>query len=202
MKLSVRKQTVDFTAQVFIKNATDDPVTGLVYNSAGLVCYYARPLATPVAVPLITQTVTGAHADGGFVEISASNVPGLYRLDLPDAIFAVGVSHASAMLHGASGMKPKKFEFSLVDRLVKEVYDKLAGPGSTAHTITVKTTSNVIIPGAEVWVTTDIAGTNIIAGTRITDDFGQVTFMLDAGTYYLWRDHDDYEFTNPQEFTV
>lgn len=64
--------------------------TGLAYNSGGAVCSYTLPLAARVAITLATQTVTGAHADGGFVEVDGTNCKGLYRLDLPDAAIASG----------------------------------------------------------------------------------------------------------------
>ena len=58
------------------------------------------------------------------------------------------------------------------------------------------------LSGAEVWVSTDTAGSNVVAGTLTTDDFGEVTFMLDAGTYYFWIDHPSYNFTNPATVAV
>jgi len=64
--------------------------TGLVFNSAGVVCSYVLPAAARAAIVLVTQTVTGAHSDGGFVEVDATNCKGLYRLDLPDAAVASG----------------------------------------------------------------------------------------------------------------
>jgi hypothetical protein len=48
------------------------------------------PLAARQAITLQTTTVTAAHADGGFVEVDATNCKGLYRLDLTDAAIASG----------------------------------------------------------------------------------------------------------------
>jgi hypothetical protein len=74
-----------------------------------------------------------------------------------------------------------------------------AGAGSGAiswdYTLTDATTTNPII-NAEVWVTTDSAGANIIA-SGYTNTLGVVSFMLDAGTAYIWRRHPAYNFTNP-----
>jgi hypothetical protein len=78
----------------------------------------------------------------------------------------------------------------------------LIGPGSIAWCITVEDGLAQPISGAEIWVSTDIAGLNVIAGTLTTDDFGQVTFMLDAGSYYVWKDHPGFNFTNPELITV
>lgn len=75
-----------------------------------------------------------------------------------------------------------------------------SGVGAVSHTITVNSGGSPL-DGADVWVTTDISGSNVAArGT--TNAFGQVTFFLDAGTYYGWKQLNGYTFTNPTEFTV
>jgi hypothetical protein len=76
-----------------------------------------------------------------------------------------------------------------------------AGSGAIAWTIECQV-AGTPIEGVEVWVTTDEDGANVIAGTLITDSAGEVDFMLDAGTYYAWRQLGGYNFTNPQSFTV
>lgn len=57
------------------------------------------------------------------------------------------------------------------------------------------------IGACKVWVSTDIEGLLIVA-SGYTDDFGKVTFYLDAGTYYVWRKKTGYRFTNPDTETV
>jgi len=57
------------------------------------------------------------------------------------------------------------------------------------------------IADADVWVSTDSVGTNVVASGR-TDAFGNVTFYLDAGTYYLWRQKTGWNFANPDIETV
>jgi hypothetical protein len=52
------------------------------------------------------------------------------------------------------------------------------------------------IGDADVWVTTDILGTNVVANGK-TDAFGNVTFYLDAGTYYFWSQKSGFNFENP-----
>jgi hypothetical protein len=52
------------------------------------------------------------------------------------------------------------------------------------------------IADADVWVTTDEAGTNVIASGK-TDQFGDVTFYLDAGTVYVWSQKTGFDFDNP-----
>ena len=74
------------------------------------------------------------------------------------------------------------------------------GAGSIAWPITITVGGNPL-DGVDVWVTTDEAGTNVIARGD-TDDSGVVTFMLDAGVYYAWKQLARYSFTNPESFTV
>lgn len=115
-KLSMKPGSTDQTVLLFIQDSsstTGAGLTGLVYNSAGLVCYYARPGAVAAQLALATQTVTGAHSDGGFVEVDATNLPGVYRLDLSDAIVAAGVRSSVVMLKGAANMVPCPLEIDL-----------------------------------------------------------------------------------------
>jgi len=117
---TVAPGTADVTLNLFIPDASSSVgagLTGLVYNSSGLACYYVRPLAAAAALSLATQTVTGAHSDGGFVEVSSANMPGVYRLDLSDAVCAVNAASVLIMLKGAANMVPVLIQINL-DALV------------------------------------------------------------------------------------
>lgn len=116
-KLAIKKATTSVPLYLFIQNSsvsTGAGLTGLVFNSAGLVAYYVRPLAAAVAVTLATQTVTGAFSSGGFVEVDAANMPGVYRFDVPDAANVAGVNSVVVMLKGAANMVPVVLEIDLV----------------------------------------------------------------------------------------
>lgn len=76
-----------------------------------------------------------------------------------------------------------------------------AGAGAVTWTVTVNDGVNPL-DGAEVWISTDSAGSNVVAGTLHTDASGIATFYLDAGTYYLWVAHSGYNGTNPTAITV
>src|SRR5574343_1031251 len=96
-----KADAIDKTVYVMAYDrGTKQPKTGLVYNTSGLSASYARSRGARVAITLATQTVTGAHSDGGFVEIDDTNQPGLYRLDLPDAVLVTGVNDAWVTLKG------------------------------------------------------------------------------------------------------
>lgn len=78
------------------------------------------------------------------------------------------------------------------------------GPPAGAITWVYNVTNQVSgqpIGDVDVWVTTDIAGSNVVASGR-TDAFGNVTFYLDAGTYYLWSQKSGFNFENPDEEVV
>lgn len=115
-KLSLVKGTTSYRAYIFIQDASVTTGAGkisLAYNTASLKAYYVRPGAAAVAITLITQTVTGAYSSGGFVEIDATNMPGIYRLDVPDAALATGVNAVAIMLSGATNMVPCVLEIEL-----------------------------------------------------------------------------------------
>lgn len=104
-------QTID----VFIQDSTSTSgagKTGLAYNTSGLKCYYRKgQTGTATAVTLATQTVGGAYSSGGFVEVDSTNMPGVYRLDIPNAaIDTAGFVHF--MLQGATGMAPTPLRIS------------------------------------------------------------------------------------------
>lgn len=103
MHYVAQKDGTDFTIFVDAYGADDFlPEDGLAYDTSGLQAYYAREGATPVEITLADQTVTGSHTDGGFKEIDPTNLPGTYRLDLPDAAIATGVNHVRVYLLGTS----------------------------------------------------------------------------------------------------
>jgi len=88
------------TEYIYIRDSTTGaPKTGLAYNSAGAVASYVRPLAARTAITLATLAgPTTAWATGGFVEVDGTNMPGLYRLDPPNAAFAEGAGRVILQL--------------------------------------------------------------------------------------------------------
>lgn len=123
IKAGLTDQSIDLFV-LDSSSTTGAGLTGLTYNAAGLTCYYRRgATGTLTALTLASQTVGGAHADGGFVEIDATNAPGLYRLDLADAIIAAGVDRATLYLHGAANMAPVVAGIRLPTKRVGDLND-------------------------------------------------------------------------------
>lgn len=116
MKLIVTKGATSVSVNVFIRDTsvtTGAGLTGLAFNSGSLTAYYTRQNAAATAITLATQTATGAYSSGGFVAVDGTNMPGLYRLDIPDAVLATGVNTAYIMLKGATNMEPCVIEIEL-----------------------------------------------------------------------------------------
>jgi len=96
-----------------IRANNNNPATGLAYNTAGLVARYVRPGEAPVPITLANQTVTGAYVSGGFKEVDATNTPGLYRFDIPDAALIPGKDQCVISFHGFSASSSAYFGFQL-----------------------------------------------------------------------------------------
>ncbi len=75
-----------------------------------------------------------------------------------------------------------------------------AGAVELTYTLTDSETSDPIAD-ADIWATTDTAGSSVVASGR-TDQNGQVTFYLDSGTVYLWRQKSGWDFANPDSVVV
>jgi len=112
MRSPIIAGSTDQSIDIFIPVSTSgDGLTGLAFDTSGLTCYYRiGPTGTPTQLPLVTlANAQAAHADGGFVEIDATNMKGGYRLDLSDAM----VSSAGILkiwIQGAAGMYPVPIE--------------------------------------------------------------------------------------------
>lgn len=130
-KLAIKPGSTDVSLLVKINDLSDannTGKTGLAYNTSSLTAYYARPGSAAAAITLATQTVTGSHSDGGFVEVSSANMPGIYRLDLPDAVVAAGARSAVVTLKGAADMVQTDIEIALTTEVDVAAWNGTAIP--------------------------------------------------------------------------
>ena len=84
---------------------TGEPTTGLLFSDieTGGSASYARQGAARTDFTLVTlASASAAHTDGGFILVDNTNMPGLYRLDVPDAAFATGVDQVIIQLVAAA----------------------------------------------------------------------------------------------------
>jgi hypothetical protein len=77
--------------------------TGLTPSTSGLVCYYSRTRSSAVQINLVSRNISQAWTEGGFVEVNSTTMPGLYRLDIPDAAFLSGADDVSVMIKTGVG---------------------------------------------------------------------------------------------------
>jgi hypothetical protein len=107
-----------------------------------------------------------------------TEVPGAYDPGTAGFILGTNLDVAVSSVEGAAGAGAIEFTYTVTEQ----------GSGDP-------------IADVDVWVTSDSAGTNTIASGR-TDASGEVVFMLDAATVYIWRQKQGWNFTNPDEEEV
>lgn len=96
----------DYTVLVKIVGTDGNEVTGL--TNASIDIAYCRvetdnDVTTSDVTPASLSALTDAHSDWGFKEVSSTDHPGLYRLDIADAVFASGAWEAVVTITDASG---------------------------------------------------------------------------------------------------
>ena len=279
--------------------------------AADLTAYYWRQGGSPTSISLSDlAAINSAYSSGGVKQADATNMPGLYRIDVPDAAFATGADWVALAIKCTGSMDYEVFiplesvgnsetyarvgapvgasisadiagvqsdtdnlqtrvpaalvsgridasvgamaadvvtasaiaadaigSSELAATAVTEIQSGLstltsanvasavldavassyntagtigakittaagaAGGGSSTYTATIKDANGATLDGVQVWATTDAAGSNTVA-SGVTNSHGQVTFALDPGSYYLWRQRAGQNFTNPAGFTV
>jgi len=114
-KLTVKAGSTSRIEHIFILDSASTTGSGktLLTNSS-VTAYYFRPGNTTATSISLTGTGSlGTFTSGLFKEVDATNMPGLYELDIPDAVFAAGANHAVVMVKG-TGIAPVVLEYDLV----------------------------------------------------------------------------------------
>ena len=92
--INIKAGTISYSEYVQLN------ATGISFNTPGITASYVRSGGARVGITLASQTVAGPWTSGGFVEVDAVNMPGLYRIDIPDAAFVSGVNQVTLMIKG------------------------------------------------------------------------------------------------------
>ena len=181
MKQDIEIGTTDYTASILIRDTAGAVKTGLTFESAGLDVTYARveidnDVVVTAGAP-VTTTLTGAHVDWGFVEVDATNHPGLYKLDIADGVFAAGAWSAVVTVIG-TGLDPTHIEYILsgntLDTIGSDVAAILVDTDTTIPGLITAASPSQHIPTAN----TENGNTTLDGGT-----FASVSTNDDA-TYY------------------
>lgn len=147
----------------------------------------------------LTYSVDALNSSLDNMRLAYTNARGAL-LDRLDVVLSTRLSKADFDAVGIPAMK------AVVDlNLDAKVSSRTTqGIGALAFTTTINhPNTGAPIEGVAIWVTTDAAGTNIVAGTENTNAAGKVTFWLDENTtYYMWCQKSGFDFTNPKQFTV
>jgi len=146
--------------------------TGIATSTPGLSIRYNRSRSASVNIPLVSRTITQPWISGGFAEVDSINMPGIYRLDIPNEALVSGADDVTIVAKGTSATNSAL------------VTIKLSGVASIAAEVWNPNVNNFTLPnsfGARVVQTTaDNRDVNVTAGNQIQIDNEQ-TFYPTAG---------------------
>lgn len=118
------------------------------------------------------DSATGVH--GFSIDLSDNSDAGFFAAgnDYTVVVNAVTVNGQTVRFVAAT--------FSIENRANKN------GVGDFSHTLTIRTTAGTPVSGISVWVNTSNDRSGSVAGTKVTDSNGQVTFNLEYTTHYIF----------------
>ena len=178
--------------------ARTDVATSTRASAADYTATRAGYLDAAVSSRLATTGLTSLQAD-----VTAIKTPVIANLDA-----TVSSRLAAASYTSTSGITSLQADITAIKTSVNTNLDAkvssriTSGVGAIVHTTTILGPTNAAIEGVAVWVTTDAGGQNIVAGTIYSNGNGEVSFLLDAGSYYIWMQLSGWNFSNPRQFTV
>jgi len=118
--------------------------TGIAYNTSGLNGHYIRNAGSATTITFASQTATGSWISGGWAEVDQIRMPGIYRVDLPNEIFASGSDKAIVYIKGVSNTIPVTLEYQLIGEnpynftsssIASTVWNYITQTGETADTL-------------------------------------------------------------------
>ncbi len=115
-KLSIKAGATSVSVGLFIQDSsstTGAGLTGVLFNSSGITCYAVVPGSSAAAITLGTlAAANSAWSSGGFKEVDGTNMPGVYRFDIPNTNISTGRS-VVIMFKGVTNMAPLPLEIEL-----------------------------------------------------------------------------------------
>jgi hypothetical protein len=115
-----------------VATTTGAPVTGLAFGS--ITAYYLAQGATPQSIALSALgSVNAVYSSGGWYELDSTHMPGLYRLDLPNAMFASGPDFVELSVLG-TGAQPFQVQLTITGDVPQsgDAYGYITSPFETA----------------------------------------------------------------------
>jgi hypothetical protein len=112
MIVRCRKGTTHRTERLVIRDLEGRPLTGLEAASPGAAAHYVGAGSTAATAVRLRDRGEG-FTPGGFAEIDAERMPGLYALDLPDEMLE-GEGHETVLMLRFDAALPTVVHFDLV----------------------------------------------------------------------------------------
>ena len=166
-------------------------LTGLVFNSAGLTCYYWREdegNAGATAVTLATAT-RGTFTSSGFIEKDATNTPGLYEFGIPNAAIATGAKWVKVMFKGATNLAQRVVTIKLVSLDMDTALSSQTVGTATAVTTVNGLAANVITAASiAADAITDAKVASDVTIASVTGAVGSVTATVNANVTQISGD--------------
>jgi hypothetical protein len=127
--INIKAGTISYSEYVQLN------ATGISFNTPGITASYVRSGGARVGITLVSQTVSGVWTSGGFVEVDAVNMPGLYRIDIPDAAFASGVNQVTLMIKGYNNTNGALVTYQFTQELMQVDMTQVYPNFNTAGTV-------------------------------------------------------------------
>ena len=184
--------------------------TGLTASTASLSARYNRTRTASISIPLVARTIAQAWTAGGFAEVDPVEMPGVYRLDIPNEALLGGADDCTVVVRGASGTNGAVITIDLRNYTFvtttgyKLISDQMGANGILdvikGSSITVKLqmvdVNNKPIPIGTAACTVEVYSINNLVETYPTviqyQSNGELTFVLDTqvtatpGTYNIY----------------
>jgi hypothetical protein len=183
----------DNTVWVVIQDGAGNLVTGL--TAGDMTAAYYRPFAASAQTSALSSLSgpDAPHVDGGFVEVDATNAPGLYRLDLPDAAIARGENSVIVTLTSSSSAR--QYGILHLDPEPSVVQGQVADSNPTASTFETDLTQGLDDFWADSFVLF-VSGTLAGAVERVTGYDGTNGALTTAGFPQAPADGDQFIMLN------
>ena len=181
--------------------------TGLTASTSGLSARYNRTRTASVSIPLVACTIAQAWTSGGFAEVDATNMPGVYRLDVPDAALAAGADDVTIVVRGASGTNGAVMTVKLSSgglsstETAQAVWNATASSYNTAGSMgeAGQKLTGYSLAASQTFSTTGSVGSVTGSVASVTGSVGSVTAPVTAGTV---SDKTGYALSSSQTFST
>ena len=133
---NIKADSTSVSIPVFFQSSTTGlGVTGITSTTTGLKVYYWRigVAATQIVVTNLV-TVTSPYSSGGLKEVDATNMPGQYRLDVPNGAWVTGVDWVvvtaitdTSLLYHVTFALEDNYHTAIADKLLTRDWTAVSG---------------------------------------------------------------------------